>query len=156
MPEPYLLRPMRLFFSNHLLNIFRPTRTGPGALLAPTSSPRTWSNFPYGAQGPLYDLGPLPLQVSTPKKHNFLNKKGGKKNRQIASPCKTHKKKMGTLVIDYNYFSLLNFLSNLEKYNFGERRENTWPHQFSPKRAHLTIKKYIMYPMYVLFISHEG
>ena len=55
--EPYLVRSRRHFSSDHLLNIFRPTRFGPGALLAPMPSPRTWSNFPYGTQGLLYDLG---------------------------------------------------------------------------------------------------
>ena len=59
--ETYLLRLRRHFSSDRLLNIFRPTRAGPVVLLAPTSSPRTGSIFLYGAQGPLCDLGPLPL-----------------------------------------------------------------------------------------------
>ena len=59
--EPYLARLRRHFSSDCLLNKFGPIRIGPGALLVPTPSPRTWSNSIWGPR-PLYDLGTLPLQ----------------------------------------------------------------------------------------------
>ena len=60
--KPYSSRPRRHFSSDSPLNVSLSTRAGLGALLASTSSPRTWLIFLYGAQGPLYDFGPLPLQ----------------------------------------------------------------------------------------------
>ena len=60
--EPYLLRPKRHSSSDRLLNIFKPTRTGPDALLVSMPSPRTELTIWCGTQGPLCDFGPLPLQ----------------------------------------------------------------------------------------------
>ena len=45
---------------DHLLNVFRPIRIGPGALLAHMPSPRTWSNFPTGPKAPCVILGLCP------------------------------------------------------------------------------------------------
>ena len=58
--ESYLVRPRKHFSSDRLLNIFGPIRIGPGALLAPTPSPRTWSNFYMGPKAHCMILGLCP------------------------------------------------------------------------------------------------
>ena len=77
--EPYLVRPRRHFSSNRLLNIFGPIRIGPGALLAPMPSPRTWSNFPTGPKAPYVILGLCPY--NSPSKFqvfsSYLRRKCG-------------------------------------------------------------------------------
>ena len=65
--ESYLARPRRHSSSNCLLNKFGPIRVGPEALLVPHFLlERGWTL--YGAQGPLFDLGVLPLHIVIGKK----------------------------------------------------------------------------------------
>ena len=77
--EPYLVRLRRHFSSDRLLNIFRPIRIGPGALLAPMPSPRTWSNFPTEPKAPCVILSLCPY--NSPSKFqvfpSYLRRKGG-------------------------------------------------------------------------------